>query len=100
MARSKGLSRRRILWLHAFRPSSVALLGSASVNISGLLAASFVVQYLLALPGLGLTLITAINTSDYLLVQGIVFVVCVGVVVINFFFDFVINLVDPRISRE
>jgi peptide/nickel transport system permease protein len=100
MARSKGLSRRRIIWLHAFRPSSVALLGSASVNISGLLAASFVVQYLLALPGLGLTLITAINTSDYLLVQGIVFVVCVGVVVINFFFDFVINLVDPRISRE
>jgi hypothetical protein len=51
-------------------------------------------------PGLGYTLIAAINTSDYLLVQGIVFTVCVGVVVLNFFFDFVINLVDPRISRE
>ncbi len=100
MARSKGLSRRRIMWRHAFRPSSVTLLGSASVNIGGLLAALFVVQYLLAIPGLGYELIAAINTSDYLLVQGIVFVVSVAVVIINFIFDFIINIVDPRISRE
>jgi peptide/nickel transport system permease protein len=100
MARSKGLSRRRIMWRHAFRPSSVTLIGSASVNIGGLLAALFVVQYLLAIPGLGYELIAAINTSDYLLVQGIVFVVSVAVVVINFIFDFIINVVDPRISRE
>jgi peptide/nickel transport system permease protein len=100
MARSKGISQRRIMWRHAFRPSSVALLGSAGINIGGLLAGGFVVQYLLAIPGLGYTLISAINTSDYLLVQGIVLVVSVGVVLINFIFDFIINIVDPRISRE
>lgn len=100
MARSKGLSRRRIMWRHAFRPSSVALLGTAGVNIGGLLAGSFVVQYLLGIPGLGYTLIAGIASSDYLLVQGIVLVVSVGVVLINFFFDFIISLVDPRISRE
>ncbi len=100
MARSKGISQRRIMWRHAFRPSSVALLGAAGVNIGGLLAGGFVVQYLLAIPGLGYTLIAAINDSDYLLVQGIVLVVSVGVVLINFFFDFTINIVDPRISRE
>jgi peptide/nickel transport system permease protein len=100
MARSKGLSQRRIMWRHAFRPSSVALLGAASVNIGGLLAAGFVVQYLLQIPGLGYTLIQAIDMSDFLLVQGIVLTVSVLVVLINFFFDFVINIVDPRISRE
>ncbi|MDE3008483.1 MAG: ABC transporter permease [Acidobacteriota bacterium] len=100
LARSKGLSSRRIMWRHAFRPSSVALLGTAGVNIGGLLASGFVVQYLLAIPGLGYTLISAIAQSDYLLVQGIVLVVSVGVIVINFLFDFIINLVDPRISRE
>ena len=100
MARSKGLSQRRIMWRHAFRPSSVALLGAASVNIGGLLAAGFIVQYLLQIPGLGYTLILAINMSDFLVVQGIVLTVSVLVVAINFFFDFVINVVDPRISRE
>ena len=100
MARSKGLSQRRIMWRHAFRPSSVALLGAASVNIGGLIAAGFIVQYLLAIPGLGYTLILAINSSDFLVVQGIILTVSVLVVAINFFFDFVINIVDPRISRE
>jgi len=100
MARSKGISQRRIMWRHAFRPSSVALLGTAGVNIGGLLAGGFVVEYLLQIPGLGYTLIAAINTSDYLLVQDIVLVVSVGVVAINFLFDFAVNMIDPRISRE
>lgn len=100
MARSKGISQRRIMWRHALRPSSVALLGTAGVNIGGLLAGGFIVQYLLDIPGLGYTLISAIGYSDYLVVQGIVLVVAVGVILINFSFDFIINLVDPRISRE
>jgi peptide/nickel transport system permease protein len=100
MARSKGISQRRIMWRHAFRPSSVSLLGTAGVNIGGLLAGGFIVQYLLSIPGLGYQLIAAIGTSDYLVVQGIVLVVSVGVIVINFAFDLAINIVDPRISRE
>jgi peptide/nickel transport system permease protein len=70
------------------------------VNIGGQLAGGFVVQYLLAIPGLGYTLVQAINSSDYLLVQGIVFVVSVSVIVINFAADFIVNIVDPRISRD
>jgi peptide/nickel transport system permease protein len=100
MARSKGISSRRIMWRHAFRPSTVALLGTAGVNIGGLLAGGFIVQFILAIPGLGYQLIAAIGRSDYLVVQGIVLVVSVGVILINFAFDFATNLVDPRISRE
>lgn len=100
MARSKGISQRRIMWRHAFRPASVSLLGSAGVNIGGLLASGFIIQFLLAIPGLGFTLIAAINTSDYLLVQGIVLVVSAGVIIVNFMFDLIIFFVDPRIARD
>ena len=100
MARSKGISQRRIMWRHALRPSSVALLGTAGVNIGGLLAGGFIVQFLLDIPGLGYLLISSIGLSDYLVVQAIVLVVAIGVILINFFFDFLINVVDPRISRE
>jgi len=100
LARSKGISRRRIMWRHAFRPSSVALVGTAGVNIGGLIAGGFVVQFLLQIPGLGFTLIDAINLSDYLLVQGIVLVISVSVVLINFLFDFLITIIDPRIARD
>jgi peptide/nickel transport system permease protein len=100
MARSKGISQRRIMWRHALRPSSVALLGTAGVNIGGLLAGGFIVQFILSIPGLGYELIQSIGLSDYLVVQGIVLVVSVGVILINFGFDLLTNIVDPRISRE
>ena len=74
MARSKGLTERRILYRHALRPSSVSLLASAGINIGSLIAGTFVVEFLLQLPGLGYELVVAINQDDYLVVQGIVLV--------------------------
>src|SRR6202453_4723145 len=100
MARSKGISQRRIMWRHVLRPSSAALLGTAGGNIGGLLAGGFIVQYILAIPGLGYQLIASIGRSDYLVVQGIVLVVSVGVILINFACDLLTCIVDPRISRE
>jgi peptide/nickel transport system permease protein len=100
MARSKGLSDRRIMWRHALRPSSVSLLASAGVTISGLIAGTFVVELLLQLPGLGFQIISAINQDDYTVVQGITLVVAVVIVLVNFVFDFIFTVVDPRIARD
>lgn len=100
MARSKGLSDRRILFRHALRPSSVSLLASAGINIGGLIAGTFVVEYLLQLPGLGYVLVNSIAQDNYIVVQGIVLVVAVAVILINFFVDFLFSIVDPRISRD
>jgi peptide/nickel transport system permease protein len=100
MARSKGLSDRRIMWRHALRPSSISLLASAGVVISGLIAGTFVVELLLAMPGLGYQLIYSVNQDDYTVVQGITLFVAVAIVLINFFFDFLFTIVDPRIARE
>lgn len=100
MARSKGLTDRRVLLRHAFRPSSISLLASAGINISGLIAGMFVVEFQLKIPGLGLALVTAITEGDYVTVQGIVLVVAALILIINFLVDFVYTVVDPRIARE
>jgi peptide/nickel transport system permease protein len=100
MARSKGLSDRRIMWRHALRPSSVTLLASAGVTIGTLIAGTFVVELLLQMPGLGFQIISSINQDDYTVVQGIVLIVAVAIVLVNFAFDFIFTLVDPRIARD
>jgi peptide/nickel transport system permease protein len=100
MARSKGLTDRRIMWRHALRPSSISLLASAGITIGGLIAGTLVVETLLQLPGIGYQLISSINQDDYTVVQGIALVVAVAVVLINFFFDFIFTVVDPRIARD
>jgi peptide/nickel transport system permease protein len=100
MARSKGLSDRRIMWRHALRPSSISLLASAGVTIGALIAGTFVVELLLQMPGLGYQLISSVNQDDYTVVQGITLFVAVAIVLINFIFDFLFTIVDPRIARE
>jgi len=100
MARSKGLSPRWIMWRHAFRPSSFSLLAAAGVNIGALIAGTFIVEFLFAIPGLGYSLVQAVNQRDYLVVQGITLVVAVAYVVIQFLIDFLFTVVDPRVTRE
>jgi len=100
MARSKGLSNSRIMWRHAFRPSTFSLLAAAGVNIGALIAGTFVVEYLFALSGLGFALVQAVNQRDYLVVQGISLVVAIVYVILQFVVDFVFTVVDPRVVRE
>jgi peptide/nickel transport system permease protein len=99
MARSKGMSSRRIMWRHAFRPSSFSLLAAAGVNIGALIAGTFIVEYLFALNGLGYSLVVAVQQRDYLVVQGITLVVAIVYVVLQFVIDFVFTVVDPRVTR-
>jgi peptide/nickel transport system permease protein len=100
MARSKGLSNRRIMLRHAFRPSTFSLLAAAGVNIGALLAGTFIVEYLFALSGLGYSLVQAVQQRDYLVVQGISLVVAIAYVVLQFIIDFLFTVVDPRVVRE
>lgn len=99
MARSKGLSTRYIMLRHALRPSSFSLLAGAGLSIGSLFTGAFVVEYLFAQPGLGFQLVHAIESDDYLMVQGLALITAVAFVVINFVVDFLLTLLDPRIRR-
>jgi len=100
MARSKGMSSRRIMWRHAFRPSSYSLLAASGVNIGALIGGLFIVEYLFAINGLGYSLVQAVQQRDYLVVQGISLVIAIAYVVLQFIIDFVFTVVDPRVTRE
>ncbi len=98
MAQSKGLSDTRVLLKHAFRPSSLSLLATAGLNIATLIAGTFVVEFLFSINGMGLSLVSAIESSDYISVQGLVLVIAVFVLVINFVVDALYAVVDPRVA--
>ncbi len=100
MARSKGLSNRRIMLRHAFRPSTFSLLAAAGVNIGALLAGTFIVEWLFAISGLGYSLVVSVQQRDYLVVQGISLVVAIAYVFLQFVVDFLFTVVDPRVIRE
>ncbi len=78
MARSKGLSTPYILLRHALRPSSFSLLAGAGLSIGSLFTGAFVVEILFQLPGIGFQLVHAIDSRDYLVVQGMALVAAIA----------------------
>jgi peptide/nickel transport system permease protein len=98
-AKAKGLSRQRILLLHALKPSSLTLVTVAGLNIGRLLGGAVIVETIFALPGLGRLLVDSIYSRDFVVVQGIVLFVAVGFVLVNFTVDVLYILLDPRIRH-
>jgi peptide/nickel transport system permease protein len=99
-ARSKGLSDRYILFRHALRPSSLSLMTIVGIAFGALLGGTVVIEQLFAIPGLGGSLIAAINGRDIILIQGITVFIAVMFIIINTVVDLMYAVLDPRIRRS
>jgi len=98
-AKAKGVPDRRILWGHALRPSSFTLLTVVGINTATLIGGALIIETIFSLPGLGTLLGTAIFQKDFLVVQGVVVVIAVGFVLINFLVDLLYAALDPRVRN-
>jgi peptide/nickel transport system permease protein len=97
MAKSKGISDRRILWRHALRPSSLTLLTVAGLNVGSLISGALIIEVIFHLNGIGYQLEQAIATRQYIALQDFVAVVAIVYVLINFAVDALYRVLDPRI---
>jgi peptide/nickel transport system permease protein len=99
MAKAKGLSPRRIMLRHAFRPSTFSLVTVIGLNMGRLIGGTFIVEVIFALNGLGKYVVDGITGRDYIPVQGGIVVIAVGYVLINFAVDMFYAVLDPRIRH-
>jgi peptide/nickel transport system permease protein len=97
MAKSKGLSDRRILWRHALRPSSLTLLTVAGLNVGTLISGALIVEIVFGLNGMGSIIRDAIARRQYVALQAYIAVVAIVYVLVNFLVDFFYRVLDPRI---
>ncbi|MBW7924361.1 MAG: ABC transporter permease [Burkholderiaceae bacterium] len=98
-ARAKGLSRFRVVGVHALRNALVPILTLAGWEVIRALAGySVVVETVFAWPGLGLATMQAIERHDLILLQSVVFTVAALVVVTNIALDAIYQRVDPRMK--
>jgi peptide/nickel transport system permease protein len=99
MAKAKGISSRRVLLRHAFRPSSFSLVTVVGLDMGRLIGGAFIVETLFALNGIGSYIVQGIFSRDYIPVQGGVVLVAVGYVLVNFGVDLLYAVIDPRIRH-
>ena len=99
LAKAKGLTSSRILFVHALKPSSLTLITITGINIGRLIGGAVIVETIFALPGIGRLLVSAISTRDLIILQGVVLVVAGGFVLMNFIVDMLYAVLDPRIRH-
>jgi peptide/nickel transport system permease protein len=96
-AKAKGLPTKRILFVHALRPSSFSILTLAGLSLGNLISGAAVIEVLFALPGLGQSIVNSISVRDIPTIQGIVMLIAIVYVVVNTLVDIAYRYLDPRI---
>lgn len=99
LARCKGVPAWRILLIHALRPSCFTFITVLGMQTASLIGGAVIIESLFALPGIGRLLVTAIFAQDYPVVQGVVLLIAVAYVCINFLVDLCYAMLDPRVRR-
>jgi peptide/nickel transport system permease protein len=96
-ARAKGLSERRVVWVHGVRNALVPLTQVFAVSLSLLLSGALITEVVFSWPGLGRLLFQAVLARDYPLILAAT-ALSAGVVILgNFLADVLHALVDPRL---
>ena len=95
-ARAKRLPQRRILLRHALPNIITATLTVGGLLLSGLVAGTVIIETVFAIPGAGNTLISAVGTKDYPMIQGMVLVYAGLVLAVNLVVDLILITIDPR----
>jgi len=99
-ARAKGLSERRILWRHAFKPAILPVVSFLGPAAGALLTGSLFVEQVFSLPGVGRYFIQGAVNRDYTLVMGMVVFYAMLILLLNLMVDLAYGWLDPRIHHE
>ena len=96
-ARSRGVSEKRLISKHAWRPALIPIITVMGMQIALMLAGAVLTETTFEWKGLGFMLSQYLKARDFVAVQGIVILIAIIVAVVNFIVDVIAALVDPRV---
>ncbi|ODU01591.1 MAG: hypothetical protein ABS81_20325 [Pseudonocardia sp. SCN 72-86] len=99
VARSKGLTRTRVLWRHAARLSLTSVTALSGMFVAGLLGGSVVVEVVFGIPGLGRLLYDSVLARDLPVLQAATMVVIAVAVVGGVVVELAQLALDPVARR-
>ena len=99
MARAKGLSPIRIMFMYAGRNAILPNLTGFAMSLGFVISGAILVEIVFNYPGLGFTLLQAVHSEDYALMQTLFLMLTRAVLIAVLAADLLTALLDPR-TRE
>ena len=97
-ARAKGLSERRVMWVHVLRNAAIPIVTHVMASLPALLIGAFLLERFFGIPGIGREVILAVERSDFPVIKAITVYVAVATMVFNLLTDLMYQALDPRVK--
>jgi peptide/nickel transport system permease protein len=98
-ARSKGLSRRIVLFRHVLRNALISTVTLVGLHAGSLLGGAVITESVFAVPGVGRLMVDSIFARDYPMIQALTLILAVIVSLVFLVTDLIQMALDPRVSR-
>jgi peptide/nickel transport system permease protein len=98
-ARLNGLSERRVLSRYALRNALAPSVQVLAQNLQWLIGGIIVTESVFAYPGIGSTLVIAVQNRDVTVVQSVAMLIAVVYVFINLIADLIVLLLVPKLRE-
>ena len=99
-ARAKGLTKYRVIGLHALRNALIPVITTIGLQVGVLLAGAILTETIFSWPGIGKWMVDSISRRDYQVVQGGLLMVAMLVMAVNLIVDLLYGLINPRIRHN
>jgi dipeptide transport system permease protein len=96
-AHAKGLSRFRVVGIHALRNALIPVVTVIGLQVGTLMGGAILTENIFSWPGVGSWLVNSIYQRDYPAVQGGVLLIAGFVILVNLSVDLIYGLLNPRI---
>lgn len=97
LARLKGISGRRVVFVHLLRNSSFGLLTVVGVNLARLVGGAVIIEAVFSIPGIGTLIRQSVVSHDTPTALVTVTVIAIAVVLMNLVVDILYAVLDPRV---
>ena len=99
-ARAKGLRERRVVARHVMKNAMIPVVTIIGPLIAYLMAGTFVVETIFAIPGMGKFFVISVTGRDYPVIMGTILLLATLLVMANVTVDVLYAWMDPRIQYD
>lgn len=96
-ARAKGASTKRVMFVHMLKNAMIPIITRIMISLPFVITGSILIEFYFGIPGMGRTLINAINSKDFPVIQTFTALFAALFIASNILTDVLYALADPRV---
>jgi dipeptide transport system permease protein len=95
-AKAKGMSKKRIIFVHALRNALVPIITTIALLFGSIITGAILTETIFSWPGIGKWIVASITARDYPVIQGGVLIISFIIIMTNIMVDIIYYFLNPK----